>query len=242
MYKRQVAYIDETGARFKGLPAYTFGISNEYFTRLTTCLRKRKENALSALGKESDRIKFLISDDGSNLRGLKKNQQLCWVHEIRKYKLCEVYRSIESETLESLVKIWRGFYKQMKNYRLQPSYKKRVKIEFEFDRITSLKTHVRPLDEQLKRTKKQKKRLLLFLRYPKLDINSNMIERDLRERVIKRKISLQNRSESGLKSWDLMLSLASTCRKIELSFWDYIKDRVHRTESIHSLGKIIRGL
>lgn len=73
LIKKNVAYIDETGARFKGLPAYTFGISNEYFTRLTTCLRKKKENALSALGKESDRIKLLISDDGTNLRGVKKN-------------------------------------------------------------------------------------------------------------------------------------------------------------------------
>lgn len=242
LIKNNVGFLDETGAKFNGQAAYTFGFSNEYFTRYTTSLRKRKEDARAALGKEQERLKFLITDDGTNLQGLRKNHQLCWVHEIRKYKLCEVYKRIESETLEKLVNIWRKFYKSMKNYRINPSYKKRIAIEYEFDRITSLRTHVKPLDQQLKRTKKLKRKLLLFLRYPKLELNSNMIERDLRERVIKRKISLQNRSKEGMKAWDTMLSLASTCRKIELSFWDYLQDRVHKTETIHSLGRLIRAL
>lgn len=87
-----------------------------------------------------------------------------------------------------------------------------MKISSEFDRITSLDTGVKLLNDQLKRTRAKKDKLLLFLKYPQLPLHNNLCENDLRERVIKRKISLQNRSLKGVKSWDLMLSLASTCK------------------------------
>jgi hypothetical protein len=57
--------------------------------------------------------------------------------------------------------------------------------------------------------------------------------------VIKRKISLQNRSIQGGQAWDLMLSLASTCRKLDLSFWRYLEDRISGRESIPYLGKLV---
>jgi hypothetical protein len=101
---------------------------------------------------------------------------------------------------------------------------------------------VRPLDEQLARTKANREELLLFLKYPQLPLHNNMAEIDIRERVIKRKISMQNRSLGGMHAWDLMLSLASTCRKIELSFWRYLEDRISLREAIPYLGKIINSL
>lgn len=187
-------------------------------------------------------VKFIISDDAPNFVGLVNNHQLCWVHEIRKYKLCEVFKRIESETLEKLVDQWRAFYKMMKRFRNNPSRELRLKVRADFDRICSIVTMVKPLDEQLARTRANKEGLLLFLKYPQLPLHNNMAEIDLRERVIKRKISLQNRSVEGLRSWDLMLSLASTCRKLNLSFWNYLEDRISMRESIPYLGKIVNSL
>ncbi len=187
-------------------------------------------------------VKFIISDDAPNFVGLVNNHQLCWVHEIRKYKLCEVFKRIESDTLEELVKQWRSFYKLMKRFKANPTRELRMKIRSEFDRICSIKTLVKPLDEQLIRTRENKKALLLFLKYPQLPLHNNMAEIDLRERVIKRKISLQNRSLEGMKAWDLMLSLASTCRKLNLSFWKYLEDRISMREAIPYLGKVVNSL
>jgi hypothetical protein len=187
-------------------------------------------------------IKFLISDDAPNFVDIVKNHQLCWVHEIRKYKLCEVFKRIESETLEKLIDQWRSFYKLMKRFKNNQTLELRMKVRSEFDRICNIKTLVKPLDEQLSRTKANKKELLLFLKYPQLPLHNNMAEIDIRERVIKRKISMQNRSMEGMKAWDLMLSLASTCRKIKLSFWAYLEDRISMKESVPYLGKIINSL
>lgn len=96
------------------------------------------------------------------------------------------------------------------------------------------------MDAQLARTRKKVDKLLLFLKYPQLPLHNNLCENDLRERIIKRKVSLQNRSHQGVKAWDLMLSLASTCRKNNLSFWRYLEDRISERESIPPLGKYIR--
>ena len=187
-------------------------------------------------------VNFIISDDAPNFVSLAKNHQLCWVHEIRKYKLCEVFKRIESETLEKLVKEWRNFYGLMLEFKNNRTRELRLKVRSEFDRICSIKTLVRPLDEQLQRTKDNKEGLLLFLKYPQLPIHNNQAEIDIRERVIKRKISLQNRSLEGMRAWDLMLSLASTCQKLNLSFWNYLEDRISMRETIPYLGKIVNSL
>lgn len=310
-------HIDETGAKFNGIRAYTFGVSNKFFTSYTTGFEKNRwasvgallggdqlylisrdtinfiaktlkkpkiTNYLSQLESEKvysreeleelfndpifeeiskkqldvvrtscavgalrsrimgSPVKFIISDDAPNFVGLVNNHQLCWVHEIRKYKLCEVFKRIESETLDKLVNEWRSFYFLMKRFKNNPTNELRAKVRSEFDRICSIETLVRPLDEQLRRTKENKDKLLLFLKYPQLPLHNNMAEIDLRERVIKRKISLQNRSLEGMKAWDLMLSLASTCRKLNLSFWKYLEDRISMREAIPYLGKVVNSL
>ena len=186
-------------------------------------------------------IRFLISDEGTNFVDLVSNHQLCWVHEIRKYKLCEVFKRIETETLEKLLMQWRAFYKLMKRYKNNPTSILRVKIRAEFDRITKIKTRIKKLDRQLQLTRENEDKLLLFLKYPQLPLDNNLCERDLRERVIKRKISLQNRSMNGVKAWDLMLSLSSTCRKLDLSFWRYLEDRLSQREAIPYLGKLVQS-
>jgi uncharacterized small protein (DUF1192 family) len=200
--------------------------------------------AISALRNNSNGppIRFLISDDGTNFVDLFKNHQLCWVHEIRKYKKMSIYHQVQQDALDKVIKEWQGLYKKMKRFKCNPCEDKRKKIREEFERICDIKTCFEEIDEQLERTKKLKSKLLLFLRYPQLPLHNNLSENDLRERVIKRKISLQNRSIQGLKAWDLMLSLASTCRKIGLSFWRYLEDRISKRESIPYLGKLVTSL
>lgn len=238
--KSSYFHLDDTGAKFNGANYFTFGLSTEHFSEYSTQVKKNKDCVRLALG-EFIKMKSLVSDDGTNFKGLFKNHQLCWIHEIRKYKLCEVFKRIESETLEKLLRKWRLLYHEMKKYRKHPREKLKEKIELMFNKIVSTKTLVRPLDKQLELTAKNKEKLLLFLKFPHLPIQNNPAEQDLRERVLKRKISMQNRSLEGIQAWDLMLSLMNTCRKLELSFWEYLKDRIYKTEAINYLGKIIKA-
>ena len=60
---------------------------------------------------------------------------------------------------------------------------------------------------------------------------------DVRDYVKKRKISGSTRSDTGRKCKDSFASLKKTCRKLGISFWQYLTDR-HHENSILLLSAI----
>jgi hypothetical protein len=64
-------------------------------------------------------------------------------------------------------------------------------------------------------------------------------ERDIREFVKRRKISGSTRSENGRKARDTFLSLKKTCRKLGVSFWGYLLDRLKNVNDIPPLAQVM---
>jgi len=64
------------------------------------------------------------------------------------------------------------------------------------------------------------------LERPEIPLNTNASENDIRVVVTKRKVSGGTVSESGRIARDVMLSLAKTCAKLKISFFDYLGDRL----------------
>jgi len=48
------------------------------------------------------------------------------------------------------------------------------------------------------------------------------------------------RSETGRQCQDTFTSLKKTCRKLGVSFWQYLKDRIEKTGDIAKLSDLIR--
>lgn len=57
-------------------------------------------------------------------------------------------------------------------------------------------------------------------------LHTNGSENDIRCQVTRRKISGGTRSDTGRDCRDAFLSLAKTCAKLGISFWDYLGDRL----------------
>ena len=76
--------------------------------------------------------------------------------------------------------------------------------------------------------------------YPELPLHNNMSESDIREYVKRRKISGGTRSLEGQKARDTLTSLKKTCRKLGISFWSYLKDRISDCGHIAQLSDMIR--
>jgi hypothetical protein len=68
----------------------------------------------------------------------------------------------------------------------------------------------------------RKDELLLVPDRPEIPLHTNGSENDLRAHVTKRKISGGTWSESGRDARDAFLGLLKTCRKLGLSFFDYL--------------------
>jgi len=79
----------------------------------------------------------------------------------------------------------------------------------------------------------------LVLDRPEIPLHNNTSERDIREYVKRRKISGSTRSEEGKKSRDTFTSLKKTCRKLGISFWKYLEDRIKMTMQIPPLADLI---
>jgi hypothetical protein len=60
-----------------------------------------------------------------------------------------------------------------------------------------------------------------------------------RRRVRKRDVSFGPRSEAGRRAWDTLQTLSETARKVGVSFYHWLWDRVSETNAMPSLAEVI---
>lgn len=135
--------------------------------------------------------------------------------------------------------IWH-YYQRLKAYRQAPTPQKKVRLERGFDRLFSQRTGYTDLNEALRKIQAKKENLLLVLERPEIPLHNNLSENDIRQYVKKRKISAGTRSDVGRRCRDTFLSLKTTCRKLGVTFWRYLQDRINGLNTIPSLGDLIR--
>jgi hypothetical protein len=71
-------------------------------------------------------------------------------------------------------------------------------------------------------------------------LHNNVAESDIREYVPIRKVSAGTRSALGRRCRDTFASLKKTCRKLGVSFWDYLRDRLTGAGQVPRLAELIR--
>ena len=75
---------------------------------------------------------------------------------------------------------------------------------------------------------------------PEVPLHNNGSESIIRGYVKTRKISGSTRSPAGRRCRDTFASLKKTCRKLGVSFWTYLSDRVRGLGKIPRLAEVIR--
>ena len=179
----------------------------------------------------------IISDDAGQFNVFLHG--LCWVHAERTIHKLIGFTEQHIKLLEDTRKdIW-DLYRELKEYRLNPNELNKSKLAKQFDELFTRKTGWASLDLALKRIFKNKTELLLVLDRPDIPLHNNLSENDIREYVKKRKISGSTRSDEGRKCRDSFTSLKKTCRKLKISFWAYLMDRLYRRNKIPPLYEII---
>lgn len=72
------------------------------------------------------------------------------------------------------------------------------------------------------RLRKQQDHLFTFLDHEAVPATNNLAERQLRPAVISRKLSCGNKTEAGARTWQVLTSLAATCRQNGQAFADFL--------------------
>ncbi|WP_041395406.1 IS66 family transposase [Photobacterium profundum] len=227
-------------------PVTNFGCEEEWSAHLVQLgivvkrhIQIATEGALLGCASENEALGKLavISDGAGQFKVLQHG--LCWVHAERLvHKLIPLNEGHQEDIAQVRDEIW-SFYKELKEYKKQPCDTKKSALSKEFDRLFTQKTRYELLNQQLKRLNKLKSSLLLVLERPEIPIHTNGSENDLREQVKRRKVSGGTRSDLGRQCRDTFSSLKKTCRKLGVSFWKYLNDRISQSNVIPSLGSLV---
>ena len=184
-------------------------------------------------------VRLLVCDDAPQFKWLTEDIALCWVHEGRHYKKLTPAIAFHRQQVVDFLKQFWDFYDQMLTYQHQPSSQERWRLEAEFDRLFSSVTGYDALDARIAKTREKKGPLLMALQHPEIPLHNNPAEWEVRRRVRKRDVSFGPRTPDGVRAWDTFMSLAATTRKLGISFYHYIHDRISRTNQIPPLANLI---
>lgn len=180
----------------------------------------------------------IISDDAGQFNVLL--HALCWIHANRTIdKIIPLTEPAQKDLDAVKDQIW-TLYQGLKAYKENPNPADKRRLDSLFDEIFTQQTASASLNAALKRIYNNKSELLLVLKRPDIPLHNNAAENAIREQVKKRKISGGTRSDTGRRCRDTFISLKKTCRKLGISFWRYIKDRIERTGVIPDLPDLIR--
>ena len=131
------------------------------------------------------------------------------------------------------------YYRELLTYKESPSQAERTRLETAFDELFATQTGYKALDERIAKTRAKKQSLLLVLEYPELPLHNNASELGVRRRVRKRDVSFGPRTEAGKRAWDTFMTLAETTRKLGVSFYAYLHDRITGAKAIQPLADLI---
>lgn len=180
----------------------------------------------------------IISDDAGQFNVFLHS--LCWIHAERTINRLVGFTDEQRLALKSIRDQFWTLYADLKAYRENPCPKKKEELEKRFDQLFTTQTCFVSLNLALKRIYANKSELLLVLERPDLCLHNNPSENDIREYVTVRKISGGTRSDKGRKCRDTFTSLKKTCRKLRISFWEYLHDRLSGRNTIPMISDIIR--
>ena len=165
---------------------------------------------------------------------------LCWIHAERAVaKLIPVTQQEQTALESAREDIWQ-FYEALKAYRQAPDAAQKACLEDRFDEIAAGETGYAALNDVLTRLAQHKSELLRVLDHPAVPLHNNGSEQAIREYVTRRKISGGTRSAAGRESRDTFTSLKQTCRKLGISFWQYLLDRLGQQQAIPPLEDVLR--
>ena len=181
---------------------------------------------------------FIIVSDGAKQFAI-MDHAACWVHAIRLLEEeCSGIQVIQNKINQVLKKV-RFLYHHLKRYQASPKEQLKSRLDRYFDLICDLTTPSEAFNNALKRFQLNKIDLLRCLEKPEIPLHNNLSENDLREYVVRRKVSGGTRSEAGRMARDAFCSIVKTCKKLGISFWCWLQDRVYKKRSIPLLATVL---
>jgi len=163
----------------------------------------------------------------------------CWVHAERPLARLVPYGEAHRQAIELVrSQVWE-LYQDLKLYQQRPDRGGAEALRYRFDFLVGQQTGFPSVNQVLREMRAHRADLLRVLERPEVPLHNNGMERDIREYVKKRKVSGGTRSAAGRRCRDTFTSLKKTCRKLGVSFWSYLQDRLRGLGKVPRLSELI---
>jgi len=208
----------------------------------TTKKKVLEAGAIAAYHQSTDIhvVTTLLSDDARQFKQITSHHALCWIHDGRNYKKLRPIVPYFKEKLEAFLDRYWDFYGELVKFREKPDSELAEQLSIKFDQLFSTITGYEQLDERICKTKENKEHLLKVLVLPEIPLHNNAAELAARAKVRKRDVSLQTITEEGTKANDTFMTIVQTAKKLGISAYQYICDRVSNKFEMPSLAQLIR--
>lgn len=184
-------------------------------------------------------VELLICDDAPQFHWLTTELALCWVHEDRHDKKLTPCLPYHRQRLDAFQEHFWKLYRRLLAYRHHPTPKEADELRGEFERLFGQSSGDEQLDKRKALTLAKKDHLLMVLSHPEILLHNNPAELGARQRVRKRDVSLQARTQEGIGAWHTFQTLVSTAKKLGVNIYQYLHDRVTQTNQFPGLATLI---
>jgi len=99
---------------------------------------------------------------------------------------------------------------------------------------------VRCLDQRIATTRRKKESLLTVLGHPEVPLHNNESELDERVAARRRDVSLHSATPPGARAMDTFTTIVQTAKKLAVSGYAYLQDRISGRFLLPSLASLIR--
>jgi hypothetical protein len=184
-------------------------------------------------------VRLLVCDDAPQFQWVTDEVALCWVHAGRHYKKLTPCVALHRAEVERFLTDFWAYYHELRSYQERPTAAERTRLEARFEELFATQTGYWALDERIALTRAKKEQLLMVLSHPEVPLHNNAAELGARQRVRKRDVSFGPRTAEGVLAWDTFMSLAATTKKLGVSFYTDIRDRLSGLNQVPFLADII---
>ena len=181
-------------------------------------------------------VETLVCDDARQFKSITDQLALCWIHAGRHYEKLSPVVSRHAVLLDAFAEQFWDYYAALQRYCDGPTAAEAERLRLEFDELFSTRTGYASLDDRIAKTAAKKNELLTVLSHPEVPLHNNASELGARVSARRRDVSLHSKSERGARAMDIFTTLIQTCKKLRISAYAYLSDRLTRRYAMPSLA------